>query len=115
MGLTAEHLPEESHDLRADLFLAAGDHVVFAIDFDQGGVGSVSFHVFFAAPHGDDGVLGAVEEQDGAFVGSGRPRSRIIVRRIVRFMLQIYIFIPDIQSWSHGDFPQKCVSSRKLC
>lgn len=70
-GLIVEDFPEEGDGAVADFLFAAGDEVVFAVDFDEGGAGTISFKVLFAAPHGDDGVLGAMEEQDGAFIGCG--------------------------------------------
>ena len=70
--LDTEDLPEEGDDLPADFLLPAGNEVVFSVDFDQGGPVAVGFKVLFAAPHGDDGVLGSMEQQDGALVCGGR-------------------------------------------
>ena len=69
--LVPKHFPEEGDGAVADFLFATGNHVVFAVDFDEGGPIPIGFQVLFAAPHGDNGVFGAVQEQDGAVVGRG--------------------------------------------
>ena len=49
-----EDLLEEGDGAGEDFLFAAGDEVVFAVDFDQGGAVAVGFEVLLAAPHGDD-------------------------------------------------------------
>ena len=70
--LVPKHFLEKGDGAGEDFFLAAGDEVVFSVDFDQGGPVAVGFKVLFAAPHGDDGVLGSMEQQDRALVCGGR-------------------------------------------
>ena len=56
-----EDFLEEGDGAGEDFFLAAGDEVVFAIDFHQGGAGSVGFQILLAAPHRDDGVFRSMQ------------------------------------------------------
>ena len=66
-----EDLLEEGDGAGEDFLFTMGDEVVFAVDLDQCGAVAVGFEVLLAAPHGDDGVLGAMEKEDGALVGCG--------------------------------------------
>ena len=43
--------------------------MVFAVDFHQCCAVTIGGMVLLAAPHGDDGVFGSMEEQDGALIG----------------------------------------------
>lgn len=68
-ALLPQHFPEEGDGAGEDFFLAAGDEVVFAVDFHQCCAVAVGFRVLLAAPHGDDGVFGSMQEQDTALIG----------------------------------------------